>query len=107
MMPHIASAAKAARIEAKLSHAHIAAVRGVRESTIVRFESGRMRRVDVDEMLVAYAQVTGLAVIEFWERALAGWRDVLSDESTTNRRKNGDGNNARTRNKRRSAAQRA
>jgi transcriptional regulator with XRE-family HTH domain len=83
MMQFIAAAAKAARKEGGFSHAHIAAARGVRESTIVRFESGRMRKLDLDALLASYAAVTGLAVITFWEHALTAWRDALTDESPT------------------------
>jgi transcriptional regulator with XRE-family HTH domain len=110
MMPFIADAAKAARKEGGFSHAHIAAARGVRESTIVRFESGQMHRVDLDELLDAYSTVTGLSVIAFWERALAAWRATLSaDESstTTTRRSTTNGASNTRRNERKRARQRA
>jgi transcriptional regulator with XRE-family HTH domain len=110
MMQFIAGAAKAARREGGFSHAHIAAARGVRESTIVRFESGQMRRVDLDELLSAYAAVTGVAVIVFWERAVAAWRDALTaDESSTNttRRSTTNGASNTRRNERKRARQRA
>jgi hypothetical protein len=109
MMQFIAGAAKAARCEGGFSHAHVAAAHGVRESTIVRFESGKMRRVDLDELLAAYAGVTGVAVIVFWERAVAAYRDALAaDESstTTTRRSTTNGGSNTRRSERKRAGQR-
>jgi transcriptional regulator with XRE-family HTH domain len=87
MMQYVAAAAKAARLDAGLSHAHVAAARGVRESTVVRFESGRMQQVNLDEMLDAYASVTGVPAIVLWDRALSTWRktDESSNTSEGNR----------------------
>jgi hypothetical protein len=105
MMQYIAGAAKTIRCEHQLSHAHVACARAVRESTVVRFESGKMRCVDLDGMIAAYAEVTGVATIEFWDRALAAWHaDETPTTTTTRSTTNGDGN---TRDQRRRVKQRA
>ena len=85
MRQYIASTARAVRKEKGYSHAHIAAARGVRESTVVRFEGGKQSRVDIDQMLDAYAAVTGVAPITFWDRALAAWHASDTDGSTDRR----------------------
>ena len=70
MMVWIRAAAKAIREEHDRNPTDIAYRRRVRDSTVVRFESGQTRNVDVDRMIAAYAEETGVPAIEFWRRAL-------------------------------------
>ena len=80
MLIWIAKAARSIREEHGRRPANIAAERGVDQSTINRFESGRIKRPDLDAMIAAYARDTEIPVIEFWARALELWRAELSGE---------------------------
>jgi hypothetical protein len=79
LLPHLAQAAREARLAAALTYAHVAVhVRksdgstGVSESTLSRFERARHWPENPDEIVHAYSVALGVPVRELWARALDG-----------------------------------
>jgi transcriptional regulator with XRE-family HTH domain len=79
LLPHLAQAAREARLAAALTYAHVAVhVRksdgsvGVSESTLSRFERAKHWPENPDVLLAAYATALGVPVRELWARALDG-----------------------------------
>lgn len=67
--------ARAAREAQGVSVTQIAAVLGVRELTITRFEDGSNKAREPDQVLAAYAAVLDIAdPLMFYEIAVANWR---------------------------------
>ena len=66
--------------DARLAEDHllseIAAERRVDQATVGRFETGRMREIDLDAMVDAYARDLGLQARDLWRRALELWADA-------------------------------
>jgi transcriptional regulator with XRE-family HTH domain len=77
LLPHLANAAREARVAAGLTYAHIAVhVRkdedrvGVSDSTVARFEYGQHWPINPDAMIAAYARALGVAEQEIWGTAV-------------------------------------
>jgi len=75
MMYWIGQAAKEFRLGQDQLTADIAVIRRCDTSTVTRFEAGRMRAVDVDEMIEAYSRSVGVPAVVIWERACELWRE--------------------------------
>jgi hypothetical protein len=79
LLPHLVQVARKARLDAKLTYAHIAVHvqkgdgrTGVAESTVLRFENGRAWPANPDAMIRAYAAAIGCGVGELWAEAARG-----------------------------------
>ena len=71
-MEALALAARQARIDAGRKQVHVAAALDADQSTVARFERGQRPR-DLEAMLLAYSDDTGLSPRELVERALDLW----------------------------------
>lgn len=73
MMYWIAQTCRDARLEQQHLLSEVAAELRVDQSTVGRFETGRMRKIDIDAMVDAYARDLQLQPRELWVRALQSW----------------------------------
>lgn len=73
MMYWIAQTCRDARLEQQHLLSEVAAELRVDQSTVGRFETGRMRKIDIDAMVDAYARDLQLQPRELWVRALQRW----------------------------------
>lgn len=73
MLPHLANACREARLGAHVRQLDIATRIGVSETTIGRFERGRLWPHRTDEIVAAYADELGISAVDLWARALAAW----------------------------------
>ena len=77
LLPHLAQAARDARMAAEANYSHIAVyvvkrkgTVGVSDSTVSRFEQGLRWPEDPDAMVRAYAKALGVRECDIWERAV-------------------------------------
>lgn len=87
LLPHLANAAKVARVAAGLTYAHVAVHvvkrngrEGVSDSTVARFEYGKVWPENPDAMLAAYATACGCSSLDLW-RSATDAAIVVYDES--------------------------
>jgi transcriptional regulator with XRE-family HTH domain len=88
LLPHLAAAAREARLAAGLTYSHIAVhvVKsngrpGVSESTVARFEYGQRWPENPDAMLTAYATALDRHPVVLWRESVDAW---VAAVSTTN-----------------------
>jgi predicted transcriptional regulator len=76
LLDYAAPVLRAARSQANLSQAEIAARAGVSDATISRMETGKAwpSGTNVESVIDAYATATGLSQLEFLERVILAWR---------------------------------
>lgn len=84
LLPHLATAAKEARVAAGMTYAHVAVHvkkrngrEGVSDSTVARFEFGKTWPENPDAMLAAYGAACDLDPRELWHTAIAASREPM------------------------------
>lgn len=95
LLPHLANAAKEARIAAGLTYAHIAVHvqkrngrEGVSDSTVARFEYGKTWPENPDAMLAAYAAACDVDPRDLWHTAVAAASSIEPKTSRRSTRRN-------------------
>jgi len=80
-LPYVGRAVAQARRDAHCPRVQVAArvkrksgVLGVSDSTLARFETGKVWPENPDAVVSAYADALGLEPCELWARALDGWK---------------------------------